>query len=245
MTDDTSVPGPRRDLAMHNDWWNAGWEHVLPRQGFPLTMLLATASHSGFTGSLDDLLRDLFGGHWRLMGGGLDSPLTFSWPEEEWDHEDAPEGREAHEARRWERFGAMLTAAGHPVPRTVRDLSELYLTWGLAHREETPDGTRWSMPAVLPLPGDLLPLDADLTEREDLLAVLLVGGVGVPEPLHGLAGQPGTVGEPAVGSGVEAGIGDGVEQHLLAQCGSAALLGHEGDGGGHIAADAVTGHGHA
>ncbi|MFD5255151.1 DUF6042 family protein [Streptomyces bobili] len=61
----------------------------------------------------------------------------------------------------------MLTAAGFPVPRTVRDLSELSLTWGLAHREETPDGTRWSMPVALPLPGDLLPLDAELTERLD------------------------------------------------------------------------------
>ncbi|MFG3513105.1 DUF6042 family protein [Streptomyces bobili] len=61
----------------------------------------------------------------------------------------------------------MLTAAGFPVPRTVRDLSELYLTWGLAHREEAPDGTRWSMPAALPLPGDLLPMDAELTDRLD------------------------------------------------------------------------------
>ncbi|MFI1377738.1 DUF6042 family protein [Streptomyces longwoodensis] len=61
----------------------------------------------------------------------------------------------------------MLTAAGYPVPKTVRDLSELYLTWGLARREETPDGTRWSMPAALPLPGDLLPLDADLAKRLD------------------------------------------------------------------------------
>ncbi|MFM9493882.1 DUF6042 family protein [Streptomyces galilaeus] len=61
----------------------------------------------------------------------------------------------------------MLTAAGFSVPRTVRDLSELSLTWGLAHREEAPDGTRWSMPVALPLPGDLLPLDAELTERLD------------------------------------------------------------------------------
>ncbi|MFD8902504.1 DUF6042 family protein [Streptomyces ardesiacus] len=61
----------------------------------------------------------------------------------------------------------MLTTVGFPVPTTVRDLSELYLTWGLARREETPDGTRWSMPAALPLPGDLLPLDPELTERLD------------------------------------------------------------------------------
>ena len=61
----------------------------------------------------------------------------------------------------------MLTTAGFPVPATVRDLSELYLAWGLASREETPDGTRWTMPPALPLPGDLLPLDAELAERLD------------------------------------------------------------------------------
>lgn len=49
----------------------------------------------------------------------------------------------------------------------MRDLADLYLTWGLARREETQAGTRWSMPAVLPLPGDLLPLDAELTKRLD------------------------------------------------------------------------------
>ncbi|MFF8320998.1 DUF6042 family protein [Streptomyces bobili] len=87
MSDNPSVPGPRRDTAMHGDWWA-------------------------------------------------------------WDYEEKPEGREASEAKCRERFGAMLTAAGFPVPRTVRDLSQLYLTWGLAHREETPDGTRWSMPAT-------------------------------------------------------------------------------------------------
>ncbi|GGV53153.1 DUF6042 family protein [Streptomyces spectabilis] len=165
MADNSSVPGQRRDMSMHNDWWASGWEHVLPRQGFPLTMLIGTASQPGFTGSLDDLLQEIFDGHWNLLGGDLDAALSFSWPDEEWDDDEAPEGREAYEASRWETFGAMLTAAGYPAPATVRELSELYLTWGLAHREETPAGTRWSMPAALPLPGDLLPLDAGLAER--------------------------------------------------------------------------------
>ncbi|MEU5836331.1 DUF6042 family protein [Streptomyces diacarni] len=167
MTENPPVPGPRRDLAMHNDWWVAGWEHVLPRQCFPLTMLIGTATQSGFTGSLDDLLQEVFDGHWDMIGGDLDGALTFSWPDEEWDYTEAPEGREANEANRWETFGAMLTAAGFPMPKTVRDLSELYLRWGLASREETPEGTRWLMPAVLPLPGDLLPLDTELTKRLD------------------------------------------------------------------------------
>ncbi|CAM5641736.1 hypothetical protein STAFG_0271 [Streptomyces afghaniensis 772] len=47
-----------------------------------------------------------------MIGGDLDGVLTFSWPDEEWDYEEAPEGREANEAHRWEKFGAMLTAAG-------------------------------------------------------------------------------------------------------------------------------------
>ncbi|MFI5828476.1 DUF6042 family protein [Streptomyces sp. NPDC051578] len=167
MTDNPLVPGPRRDMAMHNDWWASGWDHVLPRQGFPLTMLIGTASQPGFTGSLDDLLQEIFDGRWDMIGGDLDGALTFSWPNEQWDYEDAPEGPEANEAHRWEKFGALLTAAGYPVPKTVRDLSELYLTWGLVSREETPEGTRWSMPVALPLPGDLLPLDADLAKRLD------------------------------------------------------------------------------
>lgn len=196
MTENPSVPGPRRDMAMHNDWWASGWDHVLPRQGFPLTMLIGTASQSGFTGSLDDLLQEIFGGHWRMIGGDLDGALTFSWPDEEWDYEEAPEGRDACEASRWESFGAMLTAAGFPVPKTVRDLSELYLTWGLASREETPEGTRWSMPAVLPLPGDLLPLDTELANRLDrirwtlrtdplvnTLIKHLVGDLGEPQEI--------------------------------------------------------------
>ncbi|WP_031487965.1 DUF6042 family protein [Streptomyces bicolor] len=55
MTENPSVPGPRRDLAMHNDWWASGWDHVLPRQGFPLTMLIGIASQPDFTGSLERL----------------------------------------------------------------------------------------------------------------------------------------------------------------------------------------------
>ncbi|MEU0626400.1 DUF6042 family protein [Streptomyces sp. NPDC005989] len=167
MTENPSVPGPRRDMAMHNDWFVSGWDHVLPRQGFPLAMLIGTASQPGFTGSLDDLVQEIFDGHWDMIGGDLDGALTFFWLDGEWDYEAAPEGRDACEARRWEQFGAMLTTAGFSVPKTVRDLSELYLTWGLASREETPNGTRWSMPAALPLPCDLLPLDAELTKRLD------------------------------------------------------------------------------
>lgn len=196
MTEHASVPESRRDLVIHNDWWGSGWDHVLPRQSFALTMLIGTASQPGCTGSLDDLLREIFAGRWDMIGGNLDGALTFSWPDAEWDHEEAPEGREAYEANRWKAFGAMLSASGFPVPTTVRDLSELYLTWGLAGREETPEGTRWSMPAVLPLPVDLLTLDDELTEQLDrirrgmrtgplvnTLTTYLVDNLGEPQEL--------------------------------------------------------------
>ncbi|MFD7900572.1 DUF6042 family protein [Streptomyces sp. NPDC059743] len=148
----------------------------MPRQALALTMLMGTASQPGFTGSLDDLLQEIFGGRWDMIGGDLDGALTFTWHGEEWDYEEAPEGREACEADRWEKFGAMLTAAGFPVPTTVRDLAELYLTWGLAARKESPEGTRWSMPAALPLPGDLLPLDTELTQQLDKIRWIMRTG---------------------------------------------------------------------
>lgn len=193
MTEYPSVSGPGRDLAMHNDWWVSGWDHVLPRQGFALTMLIGTASQSGFAGSLDDLLQEIFDGDWDMIGGDLDGVLTFWWPDEEWDDEEAPEGREVCEARRWKEFGAVLTAAGFPVPATVRDLSELYLTWGLASREETPEGTRWSMPAALPLPGDLLSLDPELARRLDGIRWSMRTGPLVNTLVNHLAGD---LGEP-------------------------------------------------
>ncbi|MET9777836.1 DUF6042 family protein [Streptomyces sp. NPDC006367] len=41
MTENPSVPGPRRDMVMRNDRWDSGWNHVLPRQGFPPTMRIS------------------------------------------------------------------------------------------------------------------------------------------------------------------------------------------------------------
>ena len=90
--------GQCRDLSLHNDWFVSGWEHVLPRQALALTMLMGTASQPGVTGSLDDLLQEIFDGHWDMIGGDLDGALTFTWHAEEWDYEEAPEGREACEA---------------------------------------------------------------------------------------------------------------------------------------------------
>ncbi|MER6017732.1 DUF6042 family protein [Streptomyces anulatus] len=176
-------------MALHNDWFVSGWEHVLPRQALALTMLMGTAAQPGFTGSLDDLLQEVCDGHWDMIGGDLDGALTFTWHGEEWDYEEAPEGREACEANRWKKFAAMLRAAGYPVPTTVRDLADLYLTWGLARRHETPQGTRWAMPTVLPLPGDLLPLDTELTQRLDEIRRIMRTGPLVDHLIDDL-GEP-------------------------------------------------------
>ena len=86
MTENPLVPGPGRDLAMHNDWWAPGWDHVLPRQGFPLTMLIGTASQPGFTGSLDDLLQWSAQTHERVVSAigqlseeDLANPNLYPW----------------------------------------------------------------------------------------------------------------------------------------------------------------------
>jgi hypothetical protein len=42
-----------------------------------------------------------------------------------------------------------------------------------------------------------------------------------------------------VGAGVEVGVGDQVEQQLRRDLRSAVLLGHQGERGGHVAADAA------
>ena len=53
------------------------------------------------------------------------------------------------------------------------------------------------------------------------------------------------VGELAVAVGVLGGVGDGVVQRLVDEGDVAALLGQDGERGGHVAADGVTGDGEA
>lgn len=72
-----------------------------------------------------------------------------------------------------------------------------------------------------------------------LLALGFVGQIGVPEPLHRLLGQPRAIGELVVGTIVEIGVGDGVEQHLLIDGRTAAFLGKQRHHRRHVAADAI------
>jgi hypothetical protein len=63
--------------------------------------------------------------------------------------------------------------------------------------------------------------------------------------LHGVAAQEVALGELVVGVGVEAGVGDWVEEHLRGELRGAAVLGHQRQRGGHVAADRVAGDGDA
>ena len=75
--------------------------------------------------------------------------------------------------------------------------------------------------------------------RGRMFAGVGVRRVGVPEPFHGAPCQPGPIREAGVGSRVEPGIRNRVEQHLEADLRAAALLGHQGHRRGHVAPDAV------
>lgn len=75
----------------------------------------------------------------------------------------------------------------------------------------------------------------------DLGALGGVGGVLVPEPLHAVAAQEVALGELVVRAGVEGRVGDRIEEHLLHQGYVPALLGHQRQRGGHVAADRVPG----
>lgn len=123
MNENAPVPGPRRDLAMHNDRWPSGWEHVLP--GFPLTMLIGTESQPDFTGSLDDLAHGIL----TVTGTGTCLVATSMAPycsPGRMKSGTTRRCRSGCEADRWKQFSAMLTTGGSSVPTTVRDLSELY-----------------------------------------------------------------------------------------------------------------------
>ncbi len=79
--------------------------------------------------------------------------------------------------------------------------------------------------------------------RRRLFAGLHVRRVGVPEPAHRLAGEPGTIGELLVRWRVEGCVRCRIEQYLVVDSRPATLLGEQEHRGDHIAADAVAGQG--
>ena len=78
----------------------------------------------------------------------------------------------------------------------------------------------------------------------DLRSLAGVCGVGVPEPLHRLAREVVALGELVVGRGVHCRVGDRVVHGRLNERHVPALLGHERQGGGHVAADGLAGDRH-
>ncbi|MDV5149100.1 DUF6042 family protein [Streptomyces sp. SBC-4] len=155
------------DIAVHNDWFRSGWTWVLPRnQSFMMCILLSTAVTRPVTGTLDDVVREVFGetpvDYLRKLGDDLDSPVLWLEPDDIDSAEDAEaEARlRAEAAAHQEVCEGALRAGGFPVPATLRDLVGTMLALGIAHTAEG----RWSMPVPLPLPEDVLDLPADLRE---------------------------------------------------------------------------------
>ncbi|MCX5393944.1 DUF6042 family protein [Streptomyces sp. NBC_00094] len=155
------------DIAVHQDWFAVGWPHVLPRhQAFLMCMVLSTAATRPVTGTLDEVVRELFGdslaAFLRGLGEDLDSPVLWLQPDDLAYAEGAEEEARLRAETAAHRAACedALRAGGFPVPATIRDLVDTMVALGIAR---TTDG-RWSMPERLPLPEDVLALPERLRE---------------------------------------------------------------------------------
>lgn len=155
------------DIAISNDWWDAGWQLILPRQAFPLHMLVASATVHELEGGLDTLLRVLLGGEWDMLLGGLDAPVAWTWPTRTPGEEPPDAEQLALDAAAKERFETAMVVAGRPIPRTVRELAALMVDLGVFTLEVTNAGERWRSPTQLSLPGEMLPFPADFVDDLD------------------------------------------------------------------------------
>ncbi|MFE1905153.1 DUF6042 family protein [Streptomyces gardneri] len=193
------------DISVHDDWFTSGWMHVLPRhQALFMCLVLSTAASRPVTGTLDEVVRELFddafGAFLRGLGEDLDSPVLWLEPED-LDHAEGAgaEARiRAEAAARREASEGALRAGGFPVPATIRDLVGTMLALGIAHTDEG----RWTMPKRLPLPEEVLELPEDLGEilrklrRSDAVAPwkqalvrYLDEGLGRPEEVFTTPGR--------------------------------------------------------
>ena len=159
-------PG-KGDLALHNGWFTSGWMHVLPKyQAMFMCMLLSTAATRPVTGTLDEVVREVFGDSPRDflhgLGDDLDSPVLWLEPDTLDAAEDAEEEARIRAEAAAHRTGCegALRAGGFPVPETIRDLVGTMLALGIACTE---DG-RWWMPQDLPRPEEVLELPENLRE---------------------------------------------------------------------------------
>lgn len=159
--------GGGADLAVHDDWFPSGWTRVLPRhQALLMCLLLSTAASRPVTGTLDEVVQEVFGDSLgdflRELGEDLDSPVLWLQPDDlAWAKGAGEEDRVRAEAEaRREACEGALRAGGFPVPTTMRELVGTMLALGIAHTAEG----RWTMPERLPLPEKVLRLPQDLRE---------------------------------------------------------------------------------
>ncbi|MEV5599170.1 DUF6042 family protein [Streptomyces sp. NPDC052496] len=156
-------------LCIRNDWFESGWEVVLPlHQAMWTAMLLSTAVAANLAGDLDTVVGRISVDapavvSYRLGDQGLESPLV--WPDMEAvevaasPEEAAQIIADAETRRAW--CEEALRAAGLAMPSTVRDLVAVMQRLGIVRYHEA-NGGYWTMPAKFPRPEDVLPLPEGL-----------------------------------------------------------------------------------
>ncbi|MFE0737367.1 DUF6042 family protein [Streptomyces sp. NPDC058855] len=199
MTAHAATAGATEDLSsavfMHPDWFESGWNFVLPKhQSFLLALFLSTAVRRGLSGTLEEVAEEVGAdGLLDRLGGSLDAPVR--WMEPDGLGEDGEDAAQEEAAIRAEAEASRaaceeaLRAAGLPLPTTVRGLAETMTALGIASRQ---DGI-WVMPERLPLPEDVLTLPDGLRARlrelrhvqavapaEQALVAHLTDGLGHP-----------------------------------------------------------------
>jgi hypothetical protein len=144
------------------EWREAGWHRLLPSEGQRLRALVYQATEEQLDGSLDYLVLS-FPREWSDRNGGLEGGLTWE-PEMPHMH-----NRDVEEAvRRREVCLEVLTAAGIPIPLTVRDLADTMTRIGLF--TVTDRGTpseRWRTERFLPHPDEILALPREWIEENE------------------------------------------------------------------------------
>jgi hypothetical protein len=143
-----------------HEWREAGWHRLLPAEGGQLRSLIFQATQEQLDGSLDYLALAF---PQKMRSDTLDGGLTWE-PEKPLSHD--PELDEV--ARRREYCLETLTAAGIPIPLTVRELADTMVQIGLF--TVTDRGTpseRWRTERFLPHPDEILSVPREWIEENE------------------------------------------------------------------------------
>ncbi len=152
----------RDEIAIAHDWWESGWNQLLPRQAFWLHILIATATLRSTDGSLDQLVRDIGAAWFDRDTGGLDGPIWFSFPDT--DPADLEQVELDEHTQR--EFESAMARAGRPVLGTVRQLAYLMGDLGL-FEHEVGAIERWRAPETMPLVAERLPMPEAFSAKQD------------------------------------------------------------------------------